>query len=86
MVDIDKQCSHYIVQCIALFILLNFLASVAMHYHYVGNIVLPVLVSSLFVLVLEVTAALVWRWVAKNTVICCLRSSRLFLASVSWEH
>ena len=66
MVDIDKQCSHYIVQCIALFILLNFLASVAMHYHYVGNIVVPVLVSSLFVLVLEVTAALVWRWVAKK--------------------
>ena len=66
MVDLDKQCYHYIVQCIALFILLNFIASMAMRYHYVDNIVVPVVVSSLFVLVLEVTAALVWRWVAKK--------------------
>ncbi len=61
--NISKQCQNYIVQSIALVGLLFGLGLMAMT-QWAYNLLLPLVVSALFVLVVEIATALVWRWVA----------------------
>ncbi len=51
-------------QCVALVLVLNLGAYAVQSIWGVQDMLTPMLVSTLFVLVLEITSALVWRWVA----------------------
>ena len=61
--DITKQCKNYIVQSICLVVLLNVCCSLSAKFWGYGLLAAQI-VGTVFVLVLEITAALVWRWVA----------------------
>ena len=61
--EINKQTRNYIVQSIILVLVLYLLGHLAMRF-WALDIVVPMAVSMVFVLVVEVATALVWRWVA----------------------
>jgi len=64
MLDIKKQSSLYIYQCIAIVVILNLGVYAAQHIWGLHGVQMPMVVSALFVLVIGITSALVWRWVA----------------------
>ena len=61
--DINQQTKKYIVQCIILVFVLNLLGHLVMRF-WAFDIVLPMAVSMIFVLVVEIASVLIWRWVA----------------------
>lgn len=61
--DINQQTKKYIVQCIILVFVLNLLGHLAMRF-WAFDIVVPMAVSMIFVLVVEIASVLIWRWVA----------------------
>lgn len=61
--DINQQTKKYIVQCIILVFVLNLLGHLVMRF-WAFDIVVPMAVSMIFVLVLEIASVLIWRWVA----------------------
>ena len=63
--DIKKQSTNYIVQGICMVTLLNLCCSlVAKFWGY--DLLVPQIVSTIYILILEVTESLLWRWVALN--------------------
>jgi len=63
-VDVRKMALRYIVQTVMLVIALAVLAVVSLRIAAVPEVLPVVLVSSIFVLMVESVLALVWRWVA----------------------
>jgi hypothetical protein len=61
--DINQQTKKYIVQCIILVFVLNLLGHLVMRF-WAFDIVVPMAVSMIFVLVVEIASVLIWRWVA----------------------
>lgn len=61
--DINQQTKKYIVQCIILVFVLNLLGHLVMRF-WAFHIVVPMAVSMIFVLVVEIASVLIWRWVA----------------------
>lgn len=61
--DINQQTKKYIVQCIILVSVLNLLGHLVMRF-WAFDIVVPMAVSMIFVLVVEIASVLIWRWVA----------------------
>jgi hypothetical protein len=63
--NIAKQSINYIVQSICMVTFLNLCCSITAR---LGgyNLLAPQIVSTFFILVLDVTASLLWRWVAMN--------------------
>ncbi len=66
MVDIKQQSNRYIMQSIVLALILYFgIYAVQINWHLQG-VLTPLVVSMLYVLILEISSALVWRWVAEK--------------------
>ena len=63
--DINKQCKRYILQSIMLVAVLNLLAAIA-SYLWGFELFMPLIVSTLFVLTIDLSAALIWRRVASK--------------------
>ena len=63
--DIKKQSTNYIVQGICMVTLLNLCCSLAAKF-WGYDLLVPQIVSTVYILILEVTASLLWRWVALN--------------------
>ena len=61
--DINQQTKKYIVQCIILVFVLNLLGHLVMRF-WAFDIVVPMAVSMIFVLVVQIASVLIWRWVA----------------------
>lgn len=61
--DINQQTKKFIVQCIILVFVLNLLGHLVMRF-WAFDIVVPMAVSMIFVLVVEIASVLIWRWVA----------------------
>jgi hypothetical protein len=63
--DIKKQSTNYIVQGICMVTLLNLCCSLTAKF-WGYDLLVPQIVSTVYILILEVTASLLWRWVALN--------------------
>lgn len=61
--NINQQTKKYIVQCIILVFVLNMLGHLATRF-WAFDIIVPMAVSMIFVLVVEIASVLIWRWVA----------------------
>lgn len=64
MEDIAKLSRSHIISSIVLVCCLNVVVLVVSHLWNFEGVLIPMVVSTLFALVMDVTAALVWRWVA----------------------
>ncbi len=63
--EVNKQCRNYITQTIFLVIFLNILGNIAMR-QWGLELTGAMAVSMVFVLVVDIAAILVWRWVVKK--------------------
>lgn len=63
--EVNKQCWNYITQTIFLVVLLNILGNIAMR-QWGLELTGAMAVSMVFVLVVDIAAILVWRWVVKK--------------------
>ena len=63
--EVNKQCRNYITQTIFIVIFLNILGNIAMR-QWGLELVGAMAVSMIFVLVVDIAAILVWRWVVKK--------------------
>ena len=61
--NISKACNNYIVQSIALFTVLTFCGFMAMKV-WSFNLTAAIIVSGSFILIIDVTSAFVFRWLA----------------------
>ena len=65
MVDIKKQSNKYIIETVILVVLVNLLWTFAKQI-WPLDVFAPMMASMIFVLVVEITSALVWRWVVQK--------------------
>lgn len=65
MVDIKKQSNKYIIETVILVVLVNLLWTFAKQI-WPLDVFAPMMASMIFVLVVEITSALVWRWVMQK--------------------
>jgi len=63
---IDQLSKRHIISSIVLACVLNLIVLLATRIWDIGNVTIPLIVSTCYMLVLELTVALVFRWVAKK--------------------
>ena len=64
---INKKCKLFIIQTLIILMVLNLTAAVVSYLCGI-TILLPLMVSTLFVMMIDIASALIWCWVAKSHV------------------
>lgn len=63
--NVNRKCLNYILQSVIMVCLLNMIGRLAMH-QWGYNLMFALTASMIFVLVIDIATALVWRWVASK--------------------
>ena len=63
----NKMCKLFIIQTLIVLLVLNLIAAVVSYMCGIA-ILTPLMVSTLFVMLIDIASALIWRWVAKSHV------------------
>ena len=72
--NVNRKCLNYILQSVIMVCLLNMIGWLAMH-QWGYNLMFALTASMIFVLVIDIATALVWRWVASKQSQECLASA-----------
>ena len=63
--NVNRKCLNYILQSVIMVCLLNMIGRLAMHL-WGYNLMFALTASMIFVLIIDIATALVWRWVASK--------------------
>ena len=83
--NISKECNNYIVQSIALFLVLTFCGFGAMQLWSL-DLTAAIIVSGCFVLVIDIASAYLSVGWPRSTLTCCRRLLQASQDFVSWQH